>query len=667
MRRASLWLGAALFVLPALAFALGALSLTVSAIEHPAFALSGLRLTVGADGAVLDVDRVRLGDHHWRALRLRCAHAELGAEVLRCARGRLALGGAELPFTLDVDIDPQRASGRIALLGGDGARAVATFDGRRVQARFAAIDLAALAPWLPEGPPWQLQGRFDGELDWVAAPAGRVRVVGTLADAGFASADGLRAGEHLGARIALDARARAGGWAWSAMLDWHAGAAYWHPFYVEAGAQVHAAGRYAGDLLEVEAATVTMAGVEQFAATLVLDVARGAVRDAGVALANADLALIGPRWLAPLLAPAAGERLVFAGRVSAGLQLVDGELVALDAVFDEAGFSLAGAAGGSGIAFGPVSGAVPWRREAVTRAELDIGGGRWEQLALGAFRLGARLAGDEIVLDRSTIPLLDGAMVVDGLQLVRTADGWEGRGSMVIEPVSMGRLTAALDLPAMGGVLAASLPGLRIRPGEIVLDGALVVSVFDGYVQATHLRVVEPFGVASVLSADIEARHLDLAQLTETFSFGSITGFVDADISDLELRRWRPVKFDARVASSAGRYPRRISQRAVQNIGALGGAGAMAAVQRSLLSVFDTFGYRELGLRCVLERGVCTLAGVGGAGADAAGPGGAGFAIVRGGGIPALDVIGYNRRVDWAELVGRLQRVIDDNVTPVTR
>ena len=41
-----------------------------------------------------------------------------------------------------------------------------------------------------------------------------------------------------------------------------------------------------------------------------------------------------------------------------------------------------------------------------------------------------------------------------------------------------------------------------------------------------------------------------------------------------------------------------------------------------------------------------------------------GFVIVRGGGVPALDVIGYNRRVDWNELVDRLQRVIDENVSP---
>jgi hypothetical protein len=51
---------------------------------------------------------------------------------------------------------------------------------------------------------------------------------------------------------------------------------------------------------------------------------------------------------------------------------------------------------------------------------------------------------------------------------------------------------------------------------------------------------------------------------------------------------------------------------------------------------------------------------MGGLGAEAEGAARAdgGFTIVRGGGIPALDVIGYNRRVDWNELVDRLQRVV---------
>jgi hypothetical protein len=232
----------------------------------------------------------------------------------------------------------------------------------------------------------------------------------------------------------------------------------------------------------------------------------------------------------------------------------------------------------------------------------------------------------------------------------------------VIEPVSMRLLTEAVGLPPMNGVLSASIPALSVRPGEITLDGALVVSVFDGYVQATSLSVREPFGVASHLSADLEARHIDLAQLTKTFSFGSITGFADADVRGLELVRWLPTRFDARIASSPGRYPRRISQRAVQNISALGGAGAMAAIQRSLIGLFDTFGYAEIGFRCALDMNVCTAGGV--EGADRAD---GGFTIVRGGGVPAVDVIGYNRRIDWKELVDRLQRVTAGNAPPEVR
>ena len=41
-----------------------------------------------------------------------------------------------------------------------------------------------------------------------------------------------------------------------------------------------------------------------------------------------------------------------------------------------------------------------------------------------------------------------------------------------------------------------------------------------------------------------------------------------------------------------------------------------------------------------------------------------GFIIVEGGGVPAINVLGYNRDVGWDELLTRLRRVIDSNVTP---
>ena len=377
---------------------------------------------------------------------------------------------------------------------------------------------------------------------------------------------------------------------------------------------------------------------------------------------GADLAVIGPRWVAPLVAPASAERWAFAGHASGAMRLDRGRLQAAEAAFDAAGFSLAAAADGAALALGPISGSLSWHAGERGDARLKVAGGHWGKLALGEFGVDAELTGERVAVARTTVPVLDGALVLDDLSLRRGPAGWEGRGSVVIEPVSMPALTAALELPQMSGVLSASLPGLRVSPGEIALDGALVISVFDGYLYATGLRLREPFGVAAHLSADVEARHIDLGQLTETFSFGSMTGFIDGEVRGLELARWRPVAFDARIASSPGDYRRRISQRAVENIGALGGAGAIAAIQRSLLRVFDTFGYRELGLQCRLARGVCLMDGIAGAA-----PADGGFMIVRGGGVPALDVIGYNRRVDWNELVDRLQRVIAGNVSPELR
>ena len=141
-------------------------------------------------------------------------------------------------------------------------------------------------------------------------------------------------------------------------------------------------------------------------------------------------------------------------------------------------------------------------------------------------------------------------------------------------------------------------------------------------------------------------RSLDLDLVTRAFSFGSITGRIDAQVNGLELANWLPVKFDARVESSPGNYRKRISQRAVENITSLGGSSASAAIQRTALRFFDEFGYSRIGWSCKLRNGVCEMGGVG--------PGTGGYVIVEGGGVPAITVMGYNRAVDWEELIARL-------------
>ncbi|MGE0011038.1 MAG: hypothetical protein AB7S62_02240 [Azoarcus sp.] len=653
----------ALLSLPLTASALGTLVFAVDRVEHPAFALHGLQFDFPAGGrARLSIARLRVVDRHWRNVRLDCAHGSLDGATVRCEGGVLRLAGLPHPLQISFQLDLAARAGTLGIAMPDGARLNARLltDGS-VQATVTGFDLGVLPAWLPRLKAWSPGGRFDGELKW--HPTRMFELKGRLAGGTFGSDDGLRAAEKVALDVRVDAALKSDRWEWTAELGWRDGATYLHPFFIEAGPSLRAHGQVQQGVLDIREASVTLEGVEQLAASALLNLHTGQFDRVAVALAGADLAVVGPRWLAPIMAPAAGGRLRFAGRVSGALEFEHGRLRLLDAVFDEAGFSLVGGDGGPGLAFGPLSGYVPWRDGLPTRGALRVGGGRWQKLALGAFDLGVDIDDRRIRFDRLRIPLLDGALVFDGLVLDGgdTDTDWTGKGSLVIEPLSMHLLTEALDLPSMSGVLSGSIPGLRASPGEVVFDGTTVVSVFDGYLRATGLRVLEPFGVGSHLTADIEAHHLDLAQLTETFSFGSITGFVDADVRGLELVRWRPAGFDARVSSSEGRYPRRISQRAVQNISSLGGPGAIAAIQRSLLGFFDTFGYREIGLGCVLKAGVCEMSGIdGNAEAER-------FVIVSGGGIPALDVIGYNRRVDWRELVERLQRVIAGNAAAEVR
>jgi hypothetical protein len=673
--------GRAVFVLLAAlvcllpAWAIDRLSLQVDDVVNPAFALQGMAVEfdAGSGAALFSVALARVGERQLRDVRLRCGRAALSFDGFTCHRADLRVAGQVAPAKFNLEMDFRTGRTRLAVaLDQRGRIDLLLDDDGSVRAELVELSAAALQPLLemlfPEiaraAAGFSPVGRASGELEWLQAgeAASSVALRLRMADAGFSSADGLQAAEGIAIELSVDARQAEDAWEWAARLDWQQGAVYLHPLYLEAGLKLAAQGRFDGERIRIEQADVELEGVRRLQARAVVDLDSPGDTSLSLDIEQADLAVIGPRWIAPLLAPASAERLRFSGFMSGALRLRQRRLQAVDAVFDDAGLGFAGAVDGAGMALGPVAGRVSWDEGERTHARLEVAGGRWEKLTLGAFVVDAELTGDRVRFAPTTVPVLDGALVLDELSLLRDAAGWHGSGSVVIEPVSMSALTAALELPPMSGVLSASLPGLRVSPGEIAFDGALVISVFDGYLQATDMRLREPFGVASHLSADIEARHIDLAQLTETFSFGSMTGFVDADVRGLELARWRPVGFDARIASSPGDYRRRISQRAVENISALGGAGAVAAIQRSLLRLFDSFGYREIGLHCELAGGVCAMDGIGGtARADG------GFVIVRGGGVPALDVIGYNRRVDWDELLDRLQRVIADNVSPELR
>nr|MBA2690049.1 hypothetical protein [Burkholderiales bacterium] len=430
---------------------------------------------------------------------------------------------------------------------------------------------------------------------------------------------------------------------------------FWAPLYFPAGGhRLSLRGTLAGESIRVEEGTLKLKGVGESRLTALWNLG------SGLSAINADASALDAGGLytlllKPLLEKTALEQLAVSGKVDAAIRYGNNAIQQFDLRL--ANVSLSDVRGR--FALDKLNAAIPWHTERETRADIKAAGAKLLGVPIGALEVPVKMRGFDFDVDDVAVPFLDGQLLIKDLHAVREKQDWRWQFSGVLLPVSMEALTKALDLPMMRGNLAATIPTVAYEKGSIGIEGGIGIRVFDGDVAITKMSLAEPFGRAPRLNADVEMRSLDLQLLTSTFKFGSIEGRIDADINGLQLSNWRPVAFDARIESSAGNYRKKISQQAVQNISALGGAGAAAAIQRSFLSFFEEFGYEKIGLSCRLRNTVCEMSGI------ESTPGG--YIIVKGGGIPAITVKGYNREVGWNELLERLSRITQGNVQPVIK
>ncbi len=301
-----------------------------------------------------------------------------------------------------------------------------------------------------------------------------------------------------------------------------------------------------------------------------------------------------------------------------------------------------------------LAGTIAWRSDTVVqRSELHWESGHIYKLALGAATVQAQSQGESLrLLQAVHLPILDGQLEIEHFALQRGSDqplSWQFDG--LLKPISMQAFSTALDWPEMQGKLSGMIPDVHYADGELRIGGMLLIRAFDGAITVRDLRVMRLFGVAPSLQADIKLDNLDLDALTRAFSFGSIQGRFSGQVDNLQLINWRPVAFVARFATPADdRSRHRISQRAVENISQIGGGGIGGALSRSFLRVFDEFSYDRIGISCTLSNGVCTMDGVA--------PAQQGYYLVKGGGLPRIDIIGYAHRVDWDTLLTRITGVI---------
>lgn len=283
-------------------------------------------------------------------------------------------------------------------------------------------------------------------------------------------------------------------------------------------------------------------------------------------------------------------------------------------------------------------------------------------IPLGAAQVNLRSRASELELTQPVqVSVLDGSLTLNHARWSPADPLSKLDVGLQLQALDMAKLSAQFGWPAFSGRLSGQIPSARYSDGRLDFAGGLQADVFYGRVRIDALVLERPFGTAPTMSANVILRDLDLQPLTTAFGFGEISGRLDGDIAGLRLLDWQPVAFDAHFATVTRKgVNRRISQRAVNDLSRVGGGGLVAGLQSTALRVFDSFGYRRIGIGCRLANNTCTMSGIEGAPGDkAASSAAAGYTVVEGAGLPRITVNGFAREVDWPVLLARLQAVSD--------
>ncbi len=678
------------------ALAAGHVSVRLGELEFAGLAIDGFELDAAPAAAATGSVRVRAARVRGLAatgplskFALDCPDLRIDGDALRCRRGRLSgalgsLGAQDTRFDAERGADGslRLALDAFAVAGGRGRLDVDASGSRwRAQAKLAGLDIAGLAEVakplfeLPAG--FTVAGRAAGTFRASGAgdllrAAGADLAIETL---DFSDEAGALAGEKVAGTVVVDATADAT----SRMpargrIVLTSGQAYADPVFLDFGAHRAdlefdgaldtATGRFAADSFTLDHADVVKA-----AGTATIDFAgetflpSGRIRIDALELANAL-----PAYVQPFLVGTSFRDVAGGGAIRGDVEIEAGLPVRASLDFEDAAFD----SPTSAVSLAGLAGRLNWYDDATRTAlagtiddalfESRLGwkSGRLWGLELGPASLPFATTGRHFrLLEPVMLPVFDGGLAIETLRVrhAGAADMYV-RFDAEVKPISVSLVSRAFGWPEFQGSLEGRIPGLQLRNGVVTLDGALEARVFDGRVAVKELRLRDPLGKFPRLFANIGVEGLDLELVTRTFEFGTITGRLSGYVSDLETFGWMPEAFDAFLFTPPDdRSRHRISQRAVTNLSSIGGGsggGVAAALQGGFLRFFDDFGYDRLGLSCRLANDVCVMGGV------LPAPGG--YYIVKGSGLPRINVIGSQSRVAWTTLVRQLGSVMASEI-----
>lgn len=599
-------------------------------------------------------------------LHIKCRQFSWGDTHIECrqGQGRITSDAFQSPV-FDLTFTVRNGAGSVAIRNLPLLDGLFSLDAHeqagawRARIKGKGVQLQRLRSLLKDDQIQALKGAADVDMALRATPERLelVRINTRLSNLNMQAFQDRVASENLSVNLAMKATAINNGWHWQVDSRVVHGAGYIDPVYLAVQADqpvtLLAGGRWMPEksVIDVHFAELQHEGVGRLSGDGTLELRPALrVRRARMRARTASLDKAAPIYVNPFLEAGAWTNLKLSGGMAARLGIEDNLPVSLQLDFTDLNLADSGHKLSMSDAFGQIN----WRAASRPVADSHV---QWRKLQLNAIpfsrgQVDFSVSGKQLTLrNKARLKVLDGLLSIDAFHF-SAGDGEDADVRFVgaLDRLSLTRLSAALGWAPLSGSISGEIPAVTYRNKKLELSGALTMQVFDGDITVRRLASSGLFTDFSQFYADIELNNLDLNAVTRQFQFGTIEGRLSGYIRDLYLENWRPVSFYAWLGTPDNDPSRhRISQKAVENIASIGGGGAADAISRGFMSLFDTFSYDSLGFGCYLHRGVCQMMGVMAAKN--------GYYLVKGGGLPRIDVIGYNPRLDWNVLLQRLRRI----------
>lgn len=502
---------------------------------------------------------------------------------------------------------------------------------------------------------WAMMGSLSLKAELSGSNQGLQHIVmaADIAHLNYADQDGLQVSENGAGRFDLSANLKGGEWFGSISANLKSGQFYSDPIFLDLNPmplhlKLNGQWSPAQDVVQIEHARIDLLPAFEAQGMALIDLSKLALKQAKLQIETHQLDQLYTTVVQPIMIGTMVDELTVSGEVQAEVELSQGSLNRLHATLkgvdldDKRGvFALVG-----------VDGTLDWSKHGGgVPSHIEIEKGHIYQIPYASISVDAQAEESGIsLLKPIDIPLLGGHIHIaqfESHSLLSDSPVWET--SAKVNSLSLQELASAFEWPSMSGELNGELPAMRYHEQTLKLDGAIQVDVFGGHIRVDQLKVKQPLGRVPEMYAAAELNGLDLEQITQTFSFGHIEGGLDGQVRALHLLNWEPVAFDALFHSpDKDNLPHRISQRAVDNLTSIGN-GVGSGLQSTFLGIFKEFRYNRIQLSAKLDGNLAELDGI-------EHPDG-GYYLVKGAGLPRIDVIARNRRVAWKTLLERLKNI----------